>query len=262
MPAQISESYVSRPFTLGQQAGRELIWDIFYTDDEAEVQALLAATVPATYASLELESVSAEPQGGRVWKGSARYTRRENDTEYTFDTGGGTAKVTQSLGTIASYAPPGLTAPDFGGAIGVSEDRVEGVDITSPAFNFTETHRFADALVDGAYKRNLFVLTGAWNDDDFKGFASGECMFLGATGSKRGDENWSITFRFAGSQNISGATLGSITGIDKLGWDYLWVRYAVFEDSFAFSLVRRPVAIYVERVSYPGDFSLLNIGTT
>jgi hypothetical protein len=263
MPAIVSESYLSQPWTLGLQAGRELVYDVLEAEDDEDVRLALAPVVPEVYLGMLLEEVHADPLGNGVWKAYARYARLEDDAEYTFDTGGGTAKVTQSLGTVASYAPAGLTPPDFQGAIGVSEDRVEGVDVPIPAFQFTETHRFTDAEVDGAYRLTLFTMTGRWNDAAFKGLASGECLFLGATGSRRaGDTKWSITFRFAGSPNVTGMTIGDITGVDKLGWDYLWVRYADFEDGFAYALVKRPVAAYVERVSLPGDFSLLNIGTT
>jgi hypothetical protein len=261
MPATISENYLSRPFTLGRHtSGRELIYDVTGTEDEEEVYTLLNGVVPTVYLGRIIDSVDAAPLGGGVWKASAKYVNFDEDAEYTFDTGGGTQKITQSLATVNAYAPPGRTAPNFAGAIGVSEDRVEGVDVVSPAFQFTETHSFDDATVDGTFRRNLFLLTGRWNEDDFKGLLAGECLFLGANGRKRGDERWSITFRFAGSPNISGATIGTITGVDKLGWDYLWVRYADFEDSLAFALVKRPVAAYVERVSEPGDFSLLGIG--
>jgi len=260
MAAIISENYVSRPFTVGLTRGRELIFDLQNSEDEEEIRLLIIATAPTVYLGLVVDTVSAEPLGNGVWKGYARYVRLENDSEYTFDTGGGTQKVTQSLATIASFAPPGLVAPDFQGAIGVSEDKVEGVNIVSPAFQFTETHTFLDAFVTGAYKRILFLLTGTFNNAAFKGFDAGECSFLGASGTKRGDEKWSITFRFAGSPNVVGATIGSITGVSKLGWDYLWVRYADYEDTFAFALVKRPVAAYVERVATPEDFSTLGIG--
>lgn len=262
MSASISESYTSRVFTLGRNAGRELVYDVVGTEDETEVQSLLEATAPATYLGLILESVAADPQGGGIWKGTARYVRLDNNDEYTFDTTGGTQKITQSLGTVASYAPAGLTAPDFQGAIGVSDDRVEGVEVTVPVFSWTETHRLDDADVDGAYKLTLCNLTGCYNDATFKGLAAGECKFLGATGSKRGDELWQITYRFAASPNQTGLTVGDITGIDKLGWDYMWIRYAEYTDTGAKAVVKRPVAVYVERVSNPADFSTLGIGTT
>lgn len=261
MAGVISENIVSRPFTLGRSAGRELIYDVIGTDDETEVQALLIAEAPPVYGGLALEDVVAEPLGGGVWKGRVRYVRIDGDSEYTFDTGGGTTKITQSLETISSHAPGGLTAPDFEGAIGVSEDKVDGVEITTPQFEFTETHTFSDASVSGAYKLAIFNLTGKTNNASFKGLARGECKFMGASGSKRGDEKWTITFRFAGEKNVTGQVVGDITGIDKKGWEYLWVRYADFEDTAAFALAKRPVAAYVERVYEEGDFSTLNIGT-
>jgi hypothetical protein len=257
--ADISESYVSRPFTLGRNAARELIFDIHGTDDEAVVKSLLLATAPATYQGLLIESVEAEPEGNGNWKGHARYIRLVSNDEYTFETGGGTEKVTQSLGTTI-YPGAFGSAPDFAGAIGVDGDKVEGVDITSPAFEFSETHYFLPGGVDQAYKLICFNLTGKINNATFKGFASGECKFMGASRSQRGDEQWGITYRFACSPNATGLTVGGITGITKQGWEYLWVRYEDFEDSSAFALVKRPTAVYVEVVSEYGDFSLLNIG--
>lgn len=258
MTTAISENYLSRKFTLGDQAGRELVFDITGTNDEGDVKTILLATAPAAYQGLAIEAIEAEPVGPLLWKGYARYVRLTNDDEYTFDTGGGTQRITQSLETINSYAPTGLTAPDFQGAIGVSEDRVEGVDVTVPAYQFSETHRFATGSVDQTYKLALFNLTGRYNNATFRGFAAGECMFLGAAGSRRGDDLWSITFRFACSPNVSGLSIGGMT-VDKLGWHYLWVRYADYADTGASALVKRPVAAYVERVSQPGDFSVLGI---
>ncbi len=59
---------------------------------------------------------------------------------------------------------------------------------------------------------------------------------------------------------LSGRSQTEITGISKRGWDHLWVRYQDAEDSTAKALVKRPVAAYVERVYYDGDFSGLGIG--
>ncbi len=44
---------------------------------------------------------------------------------------------------------PGKTAPNFGGAIGVTQDNVEGVDIYVPVYNFSETHHIDPAKRDG-----------------------------------------------------------------------------------------------------------------
>ena len=109
------------------------------------------------------------------------------------------------------------------------------------------------------YKTTLFVLTGRVNAGVFKGFAAGEVLFLGASGSQRGQDDWEITFRFAASPNVSGLAVGPITGITKRGWEYLWVRYADAEDQHV--LVKQPIAAYVEKVYPDGDFSGLGIGT-
>lgn len=262
MAGIISESYVSRPFQIGlSQSGRELIYDIQNTEDETEVYTLLAGMAPAAYLGLLLDSLEAEPLGGGIWKGHARYVRLENENEYTFDTGGGTKHITQALDTIASYALPGFSAPDFRGAIGVTDDRVEGVDVPDPKFEFSETHLFDNTFVNAGYKRVLFALTGCMNDASFKGLNAGECLFVGASGSQKGISKWSITFRFSGSPNVSGMTIGDITGIDKYGHDYAWIRYGSFVDTSAGAFVSKPICVTVVRVIPTADFSTLGIGT-
>lgn len=83
----------------------------------------------------------------------------------------------------------------------------------------------------------------------------------GASGSKRGEDDWEITFRFAASPNKTGLTVGDIVGINKKGWEYMWVRYADAEDAAAKAIVKKPVAVSVEKVYEEGDFSTLGIGT-
>lgn len=257
MAATITENHLSREFQLAKTSDRTLLFDIVGTEDEAEVKTLLLAAAPVVYLGLQIESVHAEPQGGGIWKGTARYVRL-NDNEYTFDTGGGTKHVTQSYSTVNSYAAAGGTAPDFGGAINVTSDRVEGVDIPEAKYEFSETHYFDDTIVTDAYKLALFHLTNRVNDATFRGFAAGECRFDGATGSKRGDEKWAITFKFSCSPNVTGLTIGPFT-IDKGGWDYVWFRTETFEDTSGLTLVERPDYAYVEKVFLDGDFSDLGI---
>ncbi len=115
-------------------------------------------------------------------------------------------------------------------------------------------------LVTQAYKLSLFQLTGKVNSAGFKGFARGEVLFLGASGSKRGFDDWEITFRFAASPNATNLTIGGISGISKEGWQYLWIRYEDEEDISAKTLIKRPSAIYIEQVYNYGDFALMGIG--
>ncbi len=238
----------------------DLVYMIMNTEDYSTAKSLMASALPAKVGDLFLDDYHIVHLGNGVWEGTARYVKWKSESQYSFDTGGGTQHISQSIVNVGSYAAPGFSAPNFFGAIGVTDDRVEGTDITVPVFNFTETHYILNELVTPAYKLALFNLTGKVNGGGFKGFAKGEVLFLGASGAKRGLDDWEITFRFAASPNVASLTLGSITGISKEGWQYLWVRFIDDEDATAKALIKRPVAAYVEQVYPYGDFSGLGIG--
>ncbi|MCC6427321.1 MAG: hypothetical protein IT435_10935 [Phycisphaerales bacterium] len=268
MPITVTEKFESRKSTKGDNPSAELVYTVRGTNDDLAARAQAETTSPATYDTLPRQSVSVEPVGDELWEAVVRYGRTQSslptpaESIFSFDTGGGSQHITQSMDTVSSHAASGTTAPDFQGAIGVTADGVEGVDITVPVYQFSETHYFADAAVTGAYKGTLFSLTGKVNSGAFKGFQPGEVLFLGATGSKRGtdpDDDWEITFRFAASPNATGISIGSINGISKKGWEYLWVRYADQEDTGSHAIVKRPVAAYVERVYDEGNFTGLGI---
>ncbi|GJQ27705.1 MAG: hypothetical protein HBSAPP02_27370 [Phycisphaerae bacterium] len=234
-----------------------------------QARGALAAAAPATFDLngnglffLPRDSLSIEPVGDQLWEGVARYSNSAPQTDesvFAFDTGGGTQHITQSLQTVGAYGSPGQAAPNFKGAIGVTADSVEGVDITVPVYQFSETHYLDDAYVTPAYKGTLFALTGKVNGGGFKGLDRGECLFLGASGSKRGSGDWEINYRFAASPNVTGLNVGDISGINKKGWEYLWVRYMDTEDTFAKALVKKPVAVYIEQVYPYGNFGGLGI---
>lgn len=260
MTITIDERFDSRGGSESEDSTAELIYIVQGTDDDVQVRSLVAATSPTSYVGLNRDNFTIDTLGAGIWECKVHYVKFTVDSQFSFDTGGGTQHITQSLANIQRQAAPGFVAPNFFGAIGVSEDRVDGTDITVPVFNFTETHYLDDAAVDGAYKLALFSLTGRVNNAGFKGFAKGEVLFLGASGSKRGLDDWELTFRFAASPNASGLTVGSINGINKEGWHYLWVRFADDEDAVSKTLIKRPIAAYVEQVYPYGDFSGLGIG--
>jgi len=276
MPTSLTEKYDSRKVTTdpdGDAQSAEFVYTLTGVADENSARILATNSTASTYGDLIRKSITLEPVhintadlGACIWEITVQYGEREepesgDPSVFSFDTGGGTQHITQSLGTIGSYAATG-TAPDFKGAVGVTHDNVEGVDITVPVYSFSETHYLTAAQVTAAYKGTLFNLTGKVNNASFRGLAAGECLFLGASGSQRGPgEDWEITFKFAGSPNRTGITVGPITGIAKKGWEYLWVRYADTEDAASNTLVKQPVAAYVEKVYEDGSFSSLGIGT-
>jgi len=258
MPVTIAEKYDSREATEGAESpAATLLYIVQGTEDDDLVRAAVEGEVPALYQGLVFEDYHIAHLGGGVWDVAARYGKRKQpgESSFSFDTGGGTQHITQSVLTVARYP---AAAPNLQGAIGFSGESVQGTDITVPVYNFTETHYLPVASVTAGYKATLFSLTGRVNNGAFKGFSPGEVLFLGASGSQRGDDDWEITFRFAASPNVTGLAVGSITGITKRGWDYLWVLYADAEDQNV--LVKRPAAVYVEQVYEFGNLGLLGIG--
>lgn len=265
----------SRPGQSGDRNTVELHYRCTGTSDDALVKTVAEGSTPSTYGTspvLVRQTISRDPvwvdtdADDGEWRVTVRYGESEpietGDSSYGFEVGGATEHITQSKQTVNSYAPAGETAPDQKGAIGVTDrGEVEGVDIVSPTFQFSETHYLADSTVDTAYKKTLSGIVGKVNTGTFKGHAAGEVLCLPIVGSKRGNDQWEITFRFAVSENKTGLTVGDITGITKSGWHYLWVLYEDDEDGAADSLVKVPKAAYVEKVYDTADFSGLGIGT-
>jgi len=234
------------------------------TTDEFAAQAALDSYAAVLVGSLVKQNARIT---GRIsedrWEGEVSWGLIEppqtGESLLSFDTSGGQAHITQSLGTVG-YAPLGQTPPNFYGAIGVTENSVEGVDIPFGGFNFSYTHYFDASAVTNAYLLTLSALSYHVNNAPFKGFAAGEVLYLYASGSQRGQDQWEISYKFTASPNAIGLTVGSITGIAKPGHHYLWTRYQDVEDTTAKRLVKRPIAAYVEQVYEYADLSLLGIG--
>lgn len=266
----ITELWDSGRTTFGAVDNSELRYLITGTENEAEVRDAVILTAPPyigdglTRTIIVPESIEVNPLGNGIWEAIVPYKGYEDETQYTFETGGATAHITQSLATVGVYPPvviPFKPPPDFQGAIGVNGDNIAGVDVTIPAFNFTITKKFDAEDVTGAYKLALFYATGKTNDAAFQGFAAGEVLFLGASGSRTGMKQWEIAFKFAASPNAVNLPVGDFVVTEKSGHDYLWVRYADAVDGGAAALVKRPVAAYVERVYESCDFEALGVGT-
>lgn len=232
---------------------------------------------------LQAESYSVEYLGDDAWQLEVTYTKDgAEDPEKadplrrtrSFDTGGGTQHITQSLpvgqgqGLDFEFRYP-AGAANQSGAIGVDGDSVSGVDIVVPALTWTESYDVPHQFITANYIKSLSKLTGSVNNATFRTFPAGEVLFLGASGSQewdsdRGDGPWNLSYKFSQSPNagagktLAALTIGSIANIAKDGHDYLWVRY---EDSVnANVLIKQPKAVYVNRVYRREDFTQLGIG--
>ncbi|HRS71427.1 MAG TPA: hypothetical protein P5175_06205 [Anaerohalosphaeraceae bacterium] len=263
MSVTVSEKFQSRDVVRGTNPSAQLNFVIQGTDDYDEALTQLASKAPQAFDNLPRLSYRIEPIAEAIWLGNARYgyqsTQPTGESVYQFDTGGGSQHITQSLGTVRRYARPGAVAGNFMGAIGVTADSVEGVDITVPVYSFSEVHYKNRAFVDDNYKATLFELTGTVNSRNFRKYAAGEVLFLGASGTKRGSDDWELVYRFSASPNMSGIVVGDIGGIAKAGWEYLWVQYVDAEDSNAQTLIKQPVSVHIEQVYPYKDFDRLRL---
>jgi len=244
-------------------------------DNDSDARAALISQAPSGYGGLprdtaEVEEIAGENTNKRQWIGQVTYRsgqQSSDTTAFRFDTTGETQHITHSLNTVSSHAANGQPT-DYKGAIGVTKDNVEGVDITVPTFGYTVTRTVKSSDMDQAYLETIEELTGSTNngpltittdDGATLSLATGENLFLGAQGEYRAaEDDWRIRFKFAKSRNKT-VDVGPMAGIGKKGWEYLWVRYAQEEDANAKRLATRPIEAYVEQVYKEKNHSNLNL---
>ena len=260
-------------------------WKIFGSSDDLAVHddvnttlslgALYWAYPNQPLNQLQAESYTLEYLGDDAWQLEVTYTSNGADSDEqpeplnrsrSFETGGATQHITQALAET-KYG----TGPAQDNAIAVSGDGVAGVDIVVPQLTWTETYDVPSRYVTAAYIATVHSLTGTVNNATFRGFAAGEVLFAGCSGSQqwdsqRGDGPWNLQYKFVASPNAGTnqttqpLTIGSITGIQKKGHEYLWVKYQ--DDVSDNSLLKKPIAVYVNRVYREASFAGLGIGVS
>jgi hypothetical protein len=269
MPIVVTETHGSGKIRTGENATVELLYRVLGTSDEVDAVIAVRAHAPSVFEDLVRKSVEVEALGVDSWKSRVifgkfdRTPKETGESDFSFNTSGGRARVTQSLDTIGSFAPPGGTPQDFKGAIGVTGESVQGVDVVVPVFEFSETHYLSDTVVTLPYRVRLAQLTGRTNNVGFRGYLDEEVLFLGAAGSRRGNDDnadWQIDFKFAVQSSENDITIGDIEIPTRKGWHYLWVRYEDDEDVTAVDLIKVPASAYVERIYKVDDFADLGIG--
>lgn len=280
MAVVVTEQNQSREFDGNQYT---LQYVIKGTDSESTALTNLKSTAASTHGGLPRvdNEISIKPRwvntsaSDGVWEGTVPYRYDlagagggAGSGNIEFDTTGGTSHIVVSRGTENGlHGGPGETgsadidAPDNNNMIGINANGVDGCDITTPQFSWSETYTWADASVSAAYVATLYALTGSTNNATFKGFAAGEVLFLGARGRKIDSDTWEITYNFVASPNRVNIDVGSIQVASKTGWQYLWVLYEESEDTTAKKIIKKPFAAYVETVYPSGSMSGLNIGT-
>lgn len=269
MNVVVTEHFESRSLTHGndgQESTLELVLNVMGTSSEQEAMSAAKAWAPTVWnpgpPRLYRQRVSISPAGPTLWRTTVFYDTTDPalsaENSFEMDTTGGVERITQSLATRAAHGYGAV--PSFDGAIGVSDSGVDGCDkvVPRPVFSFTKYY----GEVSAAYRTLLINLTGTVNAFPFQGFAAGEVLFLGAN-VRRNDSRygtpWIVTYQFAASRNRTNFYVGGIPVALKYGWDYLWARYAPTIDTGTGVLVRRPAAVYIERIYEGADLNALGI---
>ncbi len=262
----IDEKFLSRSSHLGTRQSQERIFTI-NAADENEAITLLKAASPDSYAvasgTFRLIDYGVDPIGPSFYVGQSSYEQRRPDDNpsFSFELGGGTSRILVSKAVVNGYKVGGTYTP-LDASIGATADGVEGCDVFLPSYSWSEIWRFNPADADATYRNKVKALLAApVNNATFRGYPAGEVLFMGASGSQTGQNETEVTFKFAQSPNVTGLTVGGITGITKAGWDFLDQRFQEALDATTNLLIRTLQFVIIHRVYDAGDYSTLNIGT-
>jgi len=118
----LTEKLDSRERTTGDTPAVTLHYLLGGVADDLSAKTLLINSTAAEYDGLKRESIQFEPvwvdtaAGDALWDCRVRYVAPENkepetgESRFSFDTGGGTQHVTQSLQTVSTHDPAGRPA--------------------------------------------------------------------------------------------------------------------------------------------------------
>jgi hypothetical protein len=228
---------------------------------------------------LQADSYTLEYLGGDAWHLTVNYSKEgAEDEEQTgpirrsrsFDTSGGQEHITQAIaGKVSEKGKtPNLTDGDK--VIGFDGQNVNGVDIIVPQLSWQENYEVPSSYIDAAYIKTVSQASGTTNNGDFRGFKTGEVLFLGCSGSQewdkdKGDGPWALTYKFAVSPNagedqtLPALTIGEIVNIEKKGHEYLNTYYE--DDVKDNKIWKVPKIVWVHQVYRESNFADLGIGT-
>lgn len=270
----ITKKYNGFKVNIGESVEYEyIISDAPYTPDNSDaddtvIMDFALSNIPSIAHSIKLTSVRISEQlNNTTWLAVAEYKNEKksfpNQKSLTFDTSGNTVHKTFSIQRVYARSTLYNAIPEEGNsaAIGFNGEDIEGVDIETGGFNFSETHPIPDSAMTQAFRKNLSMLSKTINNAPFRGYEAGEVMFKGVRGSKNGDEKWSIVFEFEVIHNQTNFPVGDIEVPFKKGWDYIHARYSKKLADGNAAIVPKLLAVYIDQVYEYTDFSLLGIDT-
>ncbi len=270
MTISMSEAYLSRDGSRGEQSSYDLIYYTFDEADEIVAEAYVIANIPKTYKTYNYRTIAQKQITATVYQWTVNYGAAGQQVQpgvatLSFKAGGGTVHTTNSINN-RRYRDQALVPKDmdFQGAIGVelnddgSKARVRGVEVYAPVLEYSYGEEFLNHIVTTQFIDNIYSLCGKVNSAPFFGRPPLSVLFMGAQGAKKGSEKWEIRYDFAYSENVSSLRVGSITTGPKAGWEYLDVLYVPNGRTNNLRLLV-PGQATIHQVYYPGDFNLLGL---
>ena len=226
-------------------------------DDENDMPLFIEADLANGLPALTMRSVRSKTIQPNAYEITATYRSlsiSEDNLSWTFafQTNGGTQKVTQAI----AYTKYG-TGPDYAGAINVTKEGVEGVEIQIPGLEFSITKTLAKGTLNLDYVRMLSLNSGKTNSSEWNGFEKNSLLFRYADGGQKSGAETTVNYHFTLSPNVTGLTFGDITDVEKKGHDYLWIDYAS-QESGGF-VIKKPRTVHVNQVYKEFDFNELGL---
>lgn len=264
------------------------------SDDEGDILQAVINYLPPVYANLQLyiDSIDVDQQGPEFWHWTARYglaeagvksdgspidgqgddaqppqppeqaQNQQDNTplgpEYSWETAGGTKRLMKSYDVVSSHIDPAIggTPPDIKGAIGLSKDGVEGVDVPANQFSWSVTYEFA--FVTRKYLRTLRNLTNTVNAYEWQGRDVRGIRFDGSSGRIGKDGKAEVTFRFTEMDRQTFVAVGAMVIPEIKGFDHLDIGFGgAVSESFKIEVPQRA---YVHKIYLEADFTELGIG--
>ncbi len=267
MSVTVDEMRVSRSLSTSEMSRKFIIRG---TTDEHDAgvafQSYLDSLGDINFMKLDNSTVKIEEVAANLWYGEASWKYESavenpppNSFNISFDISTQTQHITQAVAHISHHGAIDWITRDFSGAIGVDEDgTIQGVDILIPYPTFQINYTFDEGAVNDSYIQTLVDTVGKVNSDTFHNFQAGTLLLTKVSGQKRDDKKWDISFGFSASENATGLTVGGITGIDKKGWEYMWVYYRTKAVDYGSGLTvhhKVPAQVNVEQVYKTANYA-------
>lgn len=254
----------------------ELKFALTGTSDRLEALAHIVMNTEPEIDSIPRVDMSAEPVDGfnELWTVTIEYAVGGGSTgnlpesdigeeRMRFSTKGGTKRIFQAANHIADYANTdiGVDPPNHEGAINVTTEGIEGIEIDDTGFGFQITKIVAFVDFTRVYTQMLYYATNKVNSSSWRDYEPGELRIVDISADQRDAESFSVVFEFLAIPNVVDQTIGDITGIAKLGHELAWAEHAklVDETTDPPTIRQKIKAVHIEETYGYFDFNALGL---